>query len=209
MKERIAERERKTKETDIKLKLNLDGKGNANIDTKIPFLNHMLELFAYWGLFDLEIKAEGDLEVDIHHTNEDIGICLGEAFKQALGDKKGIKRMGFAAVPMDEALAQVSVDISGRSSLNFETTKPSLSFWQRLAGLKIIESKKKYTFEDAKHFLKAFTDNCGINMHIAVKATESLHHILEAIFKALGIALDKASQIDPRRSDIPSTKGQI
>ena len=175
----------------------------------------MLELFTYWGLFDLEIGAEGDLDVDIHHTNEDIGICLGEAFKQALGDKKGIKRIGFAAVPMDEALAQVSVDISGRPSLNFETLIPSrltVTFDGEISIERVIEnlrSEEKYTFEDAKHFLQSFVNNCGVNMHIGIKPSSDLHHILEAMFKALGIALDRATQIDRRRQGVPSTKGKI
>ncbi|MCD6093232.1 MAG: imidazoleglycerol-phosphate dehydratase [Candidatus Omnitrophica bacterium] len=213
VKTRIAKKIRKTKETSIKLTLNIDGEGKADIDTKIPFLNHMLELFTYWGLFDLEIKAEGDLEVGIHHTNEDIGICLGEAFKEALGDKKGIRRIGFAAVPMDEALAQVTLDISGRSSLNFETFMPSRLSWNDLTGveqfIENLKSEEKYTFEDAKHFLQSFANNCGINIHITLKPTSDLHHTLEAIFKALGIALDKATQIDPRRKGVPSTKGKI
>ena len=209
MRIRLGRINRQTKETDIKLTLNLDGQGKANIDTKIPFLNHMLELFAYWGLFDLELKAEGDLNVDIHHTNEDIGICLGEAFKEALGDKKGIRRIGFAAVPMDEALAQVSVDISGRPSLNF-------TFYQSPPEVdsppaKPVEKHQdiRYTFEDAKHFLQSFANNCGINIHITIKPAADLHHTLEVIFKALGIALDKATQIDSRRQGVPSTKGKI
>ena len=215
MNQRVAEINRKTKETSIKLTLNVDGEGKADIDTKIPFLNHMLELFAYWGLFDLEIKAEGDLEVGIHHTNEDIGICLGEAFKEALEDKKGIKRFGFAAVPMDKALAEVTLDISGRPSLNFEALMPSrltVTFNGEIDIEKFIEnlrSDQKYTFEDAKHFLQSFVNNCGVNMHIGIRPSSDLHHILEAIFKALGIALDKATQIDPRRQEVSSTKGKI
>lgn len=213
MLQRISEIDRQTKETNIKLILNVDGQGKANVDTKIPFLNHMLELFTYWGLFDLEIAAEGDLDVGIHHTNEDIGICLGEAFKEALGDKKGIRRIGFAVVPMDEVLAQVSVDISGRPSLNFETLMPSYLTWDDLTGveqfIESLKSEEKYTFEDAKHFLQSFANNAGINIHISIKPSTDLHHTLEAMFKALGIALDKATQIDPRRKGVPSTKGRI
>ncbi len=215
MKARVAKKNRKTKETNIKLTLNINGHGKANIDTKIPFLNHMLELFTYWGLFDLEIWADGDLDVDIHHTNEDMGICLGEALKEALGNKMGIIRIGFAAVPMDEALAEVTLDISGRPSLDFETLMPSrltVTFDGEIGIEKFIEnlrSDQKYTFEDAKHFLQSFVNNCGVNMHIGIRPSSDLHHILEAIFKALGIALDKATQIDPRRQEVPSTKGKI
>ncbi|RKY39537.1 MAG: imidazoleglycerol-phosphate dehydratase HisB [Candidatus Omnitrophota bacterium] len=198
---RRAEIARRSRETDIKISLNIDGRGETEIDTQIPFLNHMLELFAYWGLFDLKIKAKGDIEVDIHHTNEDVGICLGEAFKQALRDKAGIRRIAFSVVPMGEALAEVSVDISGRPFLRLN---PQLAFASRSD-----KERSGYNFEDAKHFLQSFVNNCGLDLHINLKTSADLHHTLEAMFKALGIALDGATQIDPRRKGVPSTKGRI
>lgn len=199
MKKRITKGRRKTKETDIKWELNLNGKGTSKIKTGIPFLDHMLTLFAKHGLFDLKIEAKGDLEVDIHHTNEDIGICLGEAVKKALGDKKGIKRFATAFVPMDEALARVVLDISGRPSLNFGQADRSL-------GDKAVEG---YTLRDAGHFLKSFCNESGINMHVEIQSGRDLHHKLEAVFKAFGKALDEATQIDPRVKGVPSTKGML
>lgn len=196
---RGAETERVTRETNIKLKLQLDGTGQYKINTGIPFLDHMLSLFARHGLFDLELEAQGDLKVDIHHTNEDVGICLGETLKKALGDKKGIKRFGFAYVPMDEALARVVLDISGRPSLRFN----------QAGGYLDAKAEEGYTLTDGEHFLKSFCNESGINMHIDVFRGEDVHHILEAIFKALGKALDEATQIDMRVKDIPSTKGTL
>jgi len=195
---RIAKIKRKTTETDIALTLNIDGTGKAKVKTGIGFLDHMLILFAKHGLFDLEIKAKGDLDVDIHHTNEDIGICLGEAVKKALKDKKGIKRFGTKYVPMEEALAKVVLDLSGRYSLIFPK--------------KLIEIDKKvegYSLSDTEHFLKALSREAGINLNVNIESGEDLHHIIEAIFKALGMALDEATTIDPRRKDIPSTKGKL
>jgi imidazoleglycerol-phosphate dehydratase len=198
---RKAQIKRKTKETDINVKLNIDGKGKAKIKTGIGFLDHMLELFAKHGLFDLEIKAKGDLKVDIHHTNEDIGISLGEAFKEALGNKEQIRRFGFASVPMDEALVKVSVDISGR---------PYLPTIHTPAGYKAeYEKKEIYTLDYARQFLKAFVDNLGFNLNIELSAGRDPHHILEALFKALGRALDEATQIDRRIKGVPSTKGRL
>lgn len=210
MVKRMAKIERKTKETEIKLKLNLDGKGKNKIETGIGFLDHMLEHFAFHGLFDLEIKAKGDLKVDLHHTNEDIGIVLGQAFKKAMGEKKGIKRFGSALVPMDEALsrARVAIDISGRGSFNISEYSP----WIK-ATFPFKDEKSNYSLQDAETFLIAFANHSGININIALWEPETLrdlHHLLEALFKALGIALDTATQIDKRVSDrIPSTKGII
>lgn len=195
---RIAKVKRKTTETDITLTLNIDGSGKARVKTGIGFLDHMLTLFAKHGLFDLEIKAKGDLDVDIHHTNEDIGICLGEAIKKALKDKKGIKRFGTKYVPMEEALAKIVLDLSGRYSLIFPK--------------KLIEIDKKvegYSVSDTEHFLKALSREAGINLNVNIESGEDLHHIIEAIFKALGMALDEATTIDPRRKDVPSTKGKL
>jgi len=191
---------RKTKETDITLKLNIDGQGKAAIDSGIGILDHMLELFAFHGLFDLDIKAKGDLKVDIHHTNEDIGIVLGEAFKKALADKKGIKRFGSASVPMEEVVATVTADISGRGYYRLETGK----------GAVLPKSQDGYAFGDAEHFFEALAKHLGINLNIKVEPVSTdLHTTLEPIFKALGLALDAATQIDPRRQGIPSTKGLI
>lgn len=201
---RKAEIKRKTKETDITVKLNIDGTGKTKINTGIGILNHMLELFAFHGLFDLDILAKGDLKVDIHHTNEDVGIVLGEVFKKALGDMKGIKRFGSASVPMEEVVANVTVDISGRGFFKFEP-------WERLcAGELQPETKEGYGFKDVTHFFASFAKKTGINLNIRVEAVNpDLHTTLEPIFKALGIALDQATQIDPRRKGIPSTKGVI
>ena len=204
MKKRIATVKRKTKETDITVELNIDGSGKAKISTGIGILDHMLELFAFHGLFDLDIAAKGDLKIDMHHTNEDIGIVLGEAFKKALQDKKSIKRFGSASVPMEEVVANVTVDISGRSSFN-------LTGWdgQTVFGI-ILEAKEGYEFKDLVHLLDSFAKHLGMNLNIKVEPiSRDLHTTLEPIFKALGIALDLAMQIDPRRKGVPSTKGVI
>ena len=201
MKKRIAKGARKTTETQIKWELNLDGQGQGKVKTGIPFLDHMLTLFAKHGLFDLKMEAKGDLEVDIHHTNEDIGICLGEAVKKALGDKKGIKRFATAFVPMDEALARVVLDISGRPLLKLSQTGGH--------RFDVDEAKEGYTLQGAEHFLKSFCNESGINMHVEIQSGEDLHHILEAVFKAFGKALDEATQIDPRVKGVPSTKGRL
>ncbi|KPK42607.1 MAG: imidazoleglycerol-phosphate dehydratase [Omnitrophica WOR_2 bacterium SM23_29] len=202
MKKRIVKIKRKTTETAVSVELNLDGNGKSKVDTGIGFLDHMLTLFSKHGLFDLKLKAKGDLEVDLHHTNEDVGIALGEAFKKALGDKRGIRRFGSkdVAVPMEEALARVALDISGRPSLHMRRVErgayPDLS------------TKEGYTLNDAKQFLEAFVRNIGINFHIEYRG-EDLHHVLESIFKALGRALGDATRIDPRIKGIPSTKGRL
>lgn len=190
---------RKTTETDISGKLVIDGSGKADIKTGIGFLDHMLTLFTFHGLFDLDLKVKGDLKVDIHHTNEDAAICLGKAFRQALGDCKGIKRYGSKEIPMDMAAAKVMVDIGGRYA--FAWRMPSYS--------ETLPAPENYSIDHGKDFLDTFAKNAAINMHIDVYSGQDVHHVLEAIFKALGIALDEATQIDVRRKGVPSTKGTI
>lgn len=200
MKNRTATIKRKTKETDITVKLNIDGSGKSKINTGIGILDHMLDLFAFHGLFDLEISAKGDLKIDIHHTNEDIGIVMGQVFDKALGDKKGIKRSGAATWPMEEVVANVTVDISGRGYFTWPLEGAGFS----------PDKKEGYEIEYAKHFFDAFAKNLGANLNISINRTNpDLHTTLEPIFKALGKALDEATQIDPRRKGIPSTKGVI
>jgi len=202
MKKRTAEIKRKTKETQIEVKLSIGGKGISKVDTGIGILDHMLELFSFHGLFDLDILAKGDLKVDIHHTNEDIGIVLGDAFKKALGDKKGIKRFGSISVPMEDVVANVVVDISGRGFFN--------GIKSAISKLPKIEKDQGYSFEYANHFFEAFAKRLGMNLDISISSLNAdLHTNLEPIFKGLGIALDQATQIDPRRKGIPSTKGVI
>ncbi|MBM3255270.1 MAG: imidazoleglycerol-phosphate dehydratase HisB [Candidatus Omnitrophica bacterium] len=192
---------RKTKETDITLKLTIDGTGKSKIDTGIGLLDHMLELFAFHGLFDLDITAKGDLKVDIHHTNEDVGIVLGQAFKKALGDKKSIKRFGSASVPMEDVVGNVVVDISGRGF--FQGISPD-------SKLSRYESDEGYSLESVNHLFESLAKTLGMNLSIKLSSANSdLHTNLEPIFKALGIALDQATQIDPRRKGVPSTKGVI
>lgn len=190
---------RKTSETNIAVKLILDGSGKSRIKTGIGFLDHMLTLFSKHGLFDLEIKAAGDLGVDRHHTNEDVGICLGQAFQKALGDKKGISRYGFYFVPMDESLAntRVVLDISARPSLYFK--KPA----------SVKDSCDGYNIQDAKEFLKAFILNSGVNMHVDILRGEDTHHVIEAVFKAFARAMKDAVKIDKRVKGVPSTKGKL
>jgi len=193
---RSAEIERVTKETRIRLGLEVDGSGQATICTSVPFLDHMLNLFARHGLFDLEIEACGDIDIDFHHTVEDIGIVLGEAFKQALGDKRGIRRYGQATVPMDETLASVAADISGR---------PYLVYNVRLPKVKIGD----FDVELAREFFQAFVNHCGLNLHINVMYGDNVHHIIEACFKAVARAMDAATQHDPRVQGVMSTKGVL
>ena len=203
MKKRTATVKRKTKETDITIKLNIDGIGKSKINTSIGLLDHMLELFAFHGLFDLDIAAKGDLKIDIHHTNEDIGIVLGDAFKKALGDKKGIKRSGEASWPMEDVEAIVLVDISGRGF--FDGIKREDNFAERL-----YKNADGYSFGYANHFFESFAKRLGMNLNIKISGTNlDLHTNLEPVFKAFGKALDQATQIDPRRKGIPSTKGII
>jgi imidazoleglycerol-phosphate dehydratase len=202
MKKRTATINRKSKETNITIKVNIDGKGKTKINTRIGFLDHMLELFAYWGLFDLDVTvAKGDFNIDIHHTNEDVGMVLGQAFKKALGDKKGIKRFGSSSVPMEEVVADVSVDLSGRGSFKFVSNNAIPAFEDK---------KEQYTFEYAKHFFESFASHSGLNFNLHIcELSPDLHKTLEPAFKALGIALDQATQVDPRRKGVPSTKGII
>lgn len=189
--------DRKTNETDIKVSLNVDGSGIREIDTPVGFLNHMLDLFAKGGLFDLDIKAKGDTWIDEHHTVEDIGIVLGEAFTKALGDKKGINRYGFFILPMDEALATVAIDFAGRYSFRFECP-----FVREKVG--------DLPTELIQHFWDAFAQNAKVNLYIKVEYGENEHHKIEAIFKATARAIRMACEIDQRAKDqIPSTKGTI
>jgi len=193
---RAAAIERVTNETRIKLSLVVDGKGDAKICTSVPFLDHMLNLFARHGLFDLEVEACGDIDIDFHHTVEDIGIVLGEAFKQALGDKNGIRRYGQASVPMDETLASVAIDISGRPYLVYHVTLPKIKIGE-------------FDVELAREFFQAFVNHCGLNLHINVMYGENVHHIIEACFKAVARAMDVATQRDPRVEGVLSTKGVL
>jgi imidazoleglycerol-phosphate dehydratase len=191
---RLSKIERKTKETQIIVSLCLDGKGDGKIDSGIPFLNHMLELFSKHGLFDLEVKAKGDIEVDYHHTMEDLGIVIGTALKEAIGDKKGIRRYGFCILPMDEALALVSLDISGRPALSYELNQPV----DNVSGIDV---------RLFREFFYAIAVNAGITLHIKLLAGQEIHHILESVFKAFAKALSQAVEIDPRVKGVPSTKG--
>ena len=194
---RVATVTRKTAETDIQLTLGLDGRGVGQIDTGIPFFDHMLTLFAKHGLFDLDVKAKGDVAVDYHHTVEDIGLVLGEAFKQALGAKTGIRRYGFFILPMDEALARVVVDLSGRACLVYDVQAPVMFV-------------RDFNLVLVKEFCRAFSNAVGCNLHVRLVYGEEPHHVAEAIFKALARALDAATQVDPRAADLlPSTKGKL
>ncbi len=194
--ERKSQISRKTGETDINLILKLDGSGKSNIDTGVGFLDHMLDLFTRHGLFDLEVSAKGDIHVDAHHTVEDVGIVLGQALKEALGDKKSIKRYGSCFVPMDEALALVAMDLSGRPFLVFDACLPS----QKLGTMET---------ELVEEFFRAVAFNAGMNLHIKLFYGNNTHHIIEAIFKAFGRALDQAVLIDDRIEGVMSTKGSL
>ncbi|MFH0826485.1 MAG: imidazoleglycerol-phosphate dehydratase [Candidatus Omnitrophota bacterium] len=206
MGKRIATVKRKTKETDITVSVNIDGTGKSKINTGIGLLDHMLELFAFHGLFDLQISAKGDLSVDIHHTNEDIGIVLGEAFKKALGDKKSIRRFGSASVPMEDVVASVTTDISGRGHLKVNTQKLK----RTARGATELITEAKYEFQDFEHLFDSFAKHLGVNLNIRIEnPSKDIHTTLEPVFKAFGIALDQATQIDPRRKGVPSTKGVI
>ena len=193
--------ERKSKETQIEVPLlNVDGRGETEISTTIGFLDHMLVLFAYHGFFDLKLKAAGDTQVDKHHLNEDIGISLGEAFKKVLGDCKGIARTASAEVPMDMARAKVLVDISNRDSFSFTESTSS--------GYPVEEGKEGYSMELAKDLLESFAKNLRMNLHVEISGEGDMHHYLEAAFKAFGVALDRATRIEPRRlGEVPSSKG--
>ncbi|HEY3374598.1 MAG TPA: imidazoleglycerol-phosphate dehydratase HisB [Candidatus Aquicultor sp.] len=194
---RQAEIARKTQETDVAVELNLDGTGVVDIDTGIPFFDHMLSMLGKHGLIDIKIRAKGDLEVDGHHTVEDVGICFGQAFKQALGEKKGLHRYGHAMMPMDESLAIVALDISGRPYLVYDAEVPA-------------EVIGTYDTTLTVEFMQAFINNAGVTLHVQLNSGRNAHHMVEAIFKGLGRALEAAVQINPRIADIvPSTKGML
>ncbi|HEU5141455.1 MAG TPA: imidazoleglycerol-phosphate dehydratase HisB [Bacillales bacterium] len=194
--QRKASIERKTNETNISLELSIDGSGNAQLETGVPFLTHMLELFTKHGQFDLDVKAQGDTDVDDHHTTEDIAICLGQVLREALGDKKGIKRYGNCFIPMDEALAQVVVDLSNRPHLEFRGDFPS-------------EKVGTFDTELIHEFLWKLALEARMNLHVIVHYGHNTHHMIEAVFKALGRALDEATLVDPRVKGVPSTKGLL
>ncbi len=187
---------RKTKETEVMVELNLDGSGKHRVDTSIPFLDHMLSLFSAHGLMDLKIKARGDREVDDHHTAEDLGICLGSALKQALGAKEGIHRYGSAFVPMDESLASVHLDLSGRPCLVFD-----LPFRRRKIG--------DFDTELVREFFQALVNNAAVTIHARVAYGSNGHHMVESLFKALGRALRQAVSRDEKIKGVPSTKGRL
>ena len=187
---------RSTSETQIEVKLNLDGSGIQEIKTPVPFLDHMLSQLARHGYFDLTIKAEGDTHIDFHHTVEDVGIAVGQAFKEALGDKKGIRRFSEANVPLNEALAQCIIDISGRAFFVFNVELPKAKLGE-------------FDVELVPEFFQAFSANSGITLHLNSPYWNNLHHITEALFKAFARALDSACSLDSRTSEVPSTKGTL
>lgn len=188
--------ERVTKETRIRLSIALDGTGSATVCTSIPFLDHMLDLFARHGLFDLQIEAQGDIDIDFHHTVEDVGIVLGDAVKRALGDKAHIRRYGQATVPMDETLVSVTVDLSGRPYLCFNVPLPKVKIGD-------------FDVELVREFFQAFTNTAGLNLHMNLQYGDNTHHIVEACFKAFARAMDQATTVDARISGVLSTKGTL
>lgn len=187
---------RKTNETDIALAFQVDGTGVSELQTDVPFLNHMLDLFTKHGQFDLNVVAKGDIEIDDHHTVEDIGICLGQTLREALGDKKGIKRYASVFVPMDEALAQVVIDISNRPHFEYRAQYPS-------------QNVGSFDTQLVQEFLWKFALESRITLHVIAHYGQNTHHMIEAVFKALGRALDEATSIDPRVQGVPSTKGVL
>ena len=188
---------RNTAETEITLTVAIDGRGEGKIATGVPFFDHMLTLFAKHGLFDLAVNARGDTDVDYHHTVEDVGLVLGQAFKEALGDKIGIRRYGFFLLPMDESLARVAVDVGGRPHLVYQAEAPTMFV-------------RDFNIVLVKEFCRAFSNALGANLHVQLVYGEEPHHVAEAIFKCLARALDMATQIEPRAADLlPSTKGKI
>ncbi|RZB38019.1 MAG: imidazoleglycerol-phosphate dehydratase [Desulfobacteraceae bacterium Eth-SRB2] len=194
--ERTAKIERETKETRIRMELNLDGSGKDNISTGIPFFDHMLTLFTVHGFFDLSIDATGDIDVDYHHTIEDVGLVLGDAFDKALGDRKGIKRFGHAVTPMDDALSSVAADLSKRPFLVYNVPQKANAGGDNFTSL-------------TKEFLRAFSNRGGMNLHVNVLYGENEHHILESIFKTMARALDQAASFDSRLKGIRSSKGVL
>lgn len=193
---RIATIDRTTKETKISLVLNLDGRGEHRVESGVPFFDHMLTQIARHGFFDLQISAVGDLEVDAHHTVEDVGICLGEAFKKALADKAGIRRYGRGTMPMHESLAAVVLDFSGRPFLVFNVPLPKAQVGN-------------FDLELVEEFFTAFCNHAGANVHVNLAYGDNLHHIVEAVFKAFARALDEATQLDPRIEGVLSSKGKL
>jgi imidazoleglycerol-phosphate dehydratase len=188
---------RKTAETDIALTLALDGAGASKTETGVPFLDHMLTLFAKHGLFDLDVTCKGDVAVDYHHTVEDVGLVLGDAFKRALGEKLGIRRYGFFLLPMDECLARVAVDLGGRPHLVYDVATPTMFV-------------RDFNITLVKEFSRAFSNALGCNLHVQLVYGEEPHHAAEAVFKGLARALDMATQLDPRAAgQLPSTKGKL
>lgn len=208
-KKRKAKIYRKTTETKIVGELVVDGIGKTSIDTGIGFLDHMLTLFAFHGLFDLKLKVKGDLKVDMHHTNEDVAICLGQAFKKALGACKGIRRFGTSEVPMDHARAKVTVDIGNRYAYTgirfpYQDAQPNL------VSISGKSAKEEYNMELGNDFLDTFAKSLQMNLHVDIFSMSDMHHMLEAAFKALGISMDRATEIDPRRYKVvPSSKGVL
>lgn len=194
---RIASIERETKETKIRASLNVDGSGKSEIDTGVPFFDHMLTLFAAHGLFDLEVAATGDVDVDYHHTVEDVGIVLGQLFKDAIGDKKGMRRYGFFILPMDECLGRVAIDLGNRPFLEYQVVAPT-------------SYVRDFNIILVKEFCRAFSNTLGANLHIKLEYGEEPHHIAECIFKCMARAIDVASSIDSRlEGRLPSTKGML
>jgi len=195
--ERTATIHRRTAETDITIELTVDGSGSSTIQTGIPFFDHMLTLFACHGLFDIKVEAVGDLEVDYHHTVEDTGIVLGQSFREALGDKKGITRYGWCLLPMDETLARVALDLSGRALLVYDAPERV----EAIGG--------RFSYQLVEEFLRAFAGSLLMNAHVDILRGKDAHHMAEAIFKGLARALDQATRIDPRVGGIPSTKEML
>jgi imidazoleglycerol-phosphate dehydratase len=193
---RAATIERKTGETDISVSLVIDGSGQGQIHTGIPFFDHMLTLFARHSLVDLTLRARGDIEVDLHHTVEDAGIALGQAFARALGEKRGLRRYGWAYLPMDETLTRVALDFGGRPYLEYRAPQS-------------VEPIGAFSFQLVEEFLRAFAVHAGINLHVEILYGRDAHHMAESVFKGLAKAIDQACQIDPRVSGIPSTKGSL
>jgi imidazoleglycerol-phosphate dehydratase len=193
---RTSQVKRSTKETEIEVSLDLDGQGESEIDTSIPFLDHMLSQLSRHGYFDIKLKAKGDIQIDYHHTVEDVGIALGEAFTKALGDKKGIRRFADTQAPLNEALAQTVIDISGRGYFVFNATLPKSKIGE-------------FDVELVPEFFQAFATNAGITLHINCPYWENLHHVVEALFKSFARALDIACSLDSRTDQVPSTKGKL
>ncbi len=197
MNERSSRVERKTKETEVTVQLNVDGTGSAKVKTPIPFFSHMLEAWSKHGLIDLNLEATGDVDVDIHHTVEDVGIVLGQALREAVGDKKGVVRFGTAWVPMDEALVSAAVDLSGR---------PFLVFNVPVARTRV----SNFDLDMLQEFFRAFAFNADLTLHVTMQYGHNLHHITEAVFKAVGRALAEATRLNPRiAGEVPSTKGKL